>query len=124
MDQLRAPSSRQDFDEVFSKASSEVILFRTLQKRKDEQVVLVDVNARTSDEENCVGNAWLYWSIVRAASLPGPGAEKRDSLLETLKKTLEGKTGDDIAKEMNIHKQTVRYRVAMVKKMLGPKIFR
>lgn len=47
------------------------------------------------------------------------GEEKRDYLLETLKKELEGKSSEAIAHEMNVHRQTVRYRMALLKTLLG-----
>ena len=47
------------------------------------------------------------------------GEGKRDYLLETLKKELEGKSSEAIAQEMNVHRQTVRYRLALLKTLLG-----
>ncbi|MHC1760050.1 MAG: PAS domain S-box protein [Negativicutes bacterium] len=47
-----------------------------------------------------------------------PSDEKRKTMLVTLKKALEGKTNETIAREMNVHKQTVRYRVTVLKSML------
>ncbi|MHC1759885.1 MAG: PAS domain S-box protein [Negativicutes bacterium] len=45
--------------------------------------------------------------------------EKRQVLLETLRNFLDGKSIEEIAKEMNVHHQTVRYRIALLKKKFG-----
>ena len=45
--------------------------------------------------------------------------EKRDAYLATLRKAMDGKSVVDIALEMNIHGQTVRYRLAVLKQLLG-----
>lgn len=47
-----------------------------------------------------------------------PGAEKREALMETLKLAVSGKSTEEISKQMNIHKQTVRYRLTLLAKIL------
>lgn len=48
-----------------------------------------------------------------------PDAERRDVLLATMKKVLSGTPVDDIAAQMCIHKQTIRYRLSVIEKLLG-----
>lgn len=48
-----------------------------------------------------------------------PDAERREVLLGTMKKMLNGTSVDDIASQMCIHKQTVRYRLSVIEKLLG-----
>ena len=44
---------------------------------------------------------------------------KRQIFLDTLRKTLDGVSVEEIAREMNVHKQTVRYRLSVLKQLLG-----
>ena len=46
-------------------------------------------------------------------------ADKRWIFLDTLRKTLDGRSVEEIAREMNVHKQTVRYRLSVLKQLLG-----
>lgn len=46
-------------------------------------------------------------------------AGKRRIFLDTLRKTLDGGSVEKIAREMNVHKQTVRYRLTVLKHLLG-----
>ena len=45
--------------------------------------------------------------------------DKRRNFLDTLRKTLDGRSVEEIAREMNVHKQTVRYRLSVLKQLLG-----
>jgi PAS domain S-box-containing protein len=45
--------------------------------------------------------------------------DKRRIFLDTLRKTLDGRSVEEIAREMNVHKQTVRYRLSVLKQLLG-----
>ena len=44
---------------------------------------------------------------------------KRRIFLDTLRKTLDGRFVEEIARKMNVHKQTVRYRLSVLKQLLG-----
>lgn len=45
--------------------------------------------------------------------------DKRRNFLDTLRKMLDGRSIEEIAREMNVHKQTVRYRLSVLKQLLG-----
>lgn len=48
-----------------------------------------------------------------------PDVVKREEFLSTLRMTLDGISVDEIAKKMNVHRQTVRYRMSILSRLLG-----
>jgi PAS domain S-box-containing protein len=50
--------------------------------------------------------------------------EKRETLLDTMKKVLAGTPVDAMAAQLCVHKQTIRYRVRIIEKMLGEDSFK
>lgn len=48
-----------------------------------------------------------------------PDPAKREEFLVTLRMMIDGISVDDIAKKMNVHRQTVRYRMAILSRLLG-----
>ncbi|NMC32660.1 MAG: PAS domain-containing protein [Veillonellaceae bacterium] len=48
-----------------------------------------------------------------------PDTEKRELFLSTLRMTMDGLSAEEIAIKMNVHRQTVRYRMSALTRLLG-----